>query len=274
MQNIEVVCNMNLVRSPFLATFLQMHFPDVSFESSGVNANSKFSYDGKTQRIGRQWGFDYPLRQSKASTKNDAHKVFLPTDHLTRNWLLSNVQSNQVLSYVEYVEQNPINTPIDPIGFDESRLKFELSKLLCFGVNQLKFLRDDLPKNAITTIIPNGRKEYCLLIDDVLDGVYGDFSFIVDSCLKDSKSEYLSERGCVIKPHFSSADLGTTFSSPYEVVQSEKVLCSVEWRNWLVSLSDHGKVVILAPPLSESLGSYICDSFLASIWATRIIHAQ
>jgi hypothetical protein len=90
---------------------------------------------------------------------------------------------------------------------------------------------------------------------------------LVDASLKVSNQKMIQIRGDVLQIPLGLPIPGAVYSTIFEFPEPEKLLCSLQWRDWLTRLSEVGKVIIVTPPLEDERGNRIYDSHLAAIWA-------
>ncbi len=271
MNRIEVVCKRNLVRSPFLASFLQMHFPDFLFSSSGLDANDELMYDAVAHNVARSWGFPYLMRRSKEFNSKSSGMTYLATDLELKLRIDSLGLVNEVISLKTESFQDLFQKPIDPVGLNEFEMKQQLARLLFYGVETLWGVEKRSSINRITTLVPKTAKSYEQLFSDIDCGIYGQNIQIVDACLKSTNFLLFKNHGFEAFKYYEAPKIGAAFTIPFETLESEAMLCSLTWRNWLMQLQKHGDVLVISPPLKDSSENLIYDSILASIWSNEVL---
>jgi hypothetical protein len=90
---------------------------------------------------------------------------------------------------------------------------------------------------------------------------------VVDASLKVSRRKLIQAPKGVIQVLLGTPIAGAVYSSIFEFLEPEKILCSLQWRAWLTQLTEVGKVIIVTPPLEDEEGNQVYDSHLAAIWA-------
>lgn len=270
-KHIEIVCNKNQVRSPFLASFLKMHFPALQFTSSGVNVVPKALQDLRAQKIASSWGFPYEIDFSvQVEEISESSSRLLPVDLKTYNWLITNFRSPKFLPSSSAIKYTGVDVPLDPIDCNDIELKYELSKLLKFGIGQLREFISTNDQNQILSVTPQTEGLYTKVFEEFLIESKEMNFILIDASLKQSNFKLLTKFGLSPLKLFEVPTPNSVYSSAVEVLESEKVFCSIEWRNWLFSLQRLAKVIIVTPPLIVEGGMQIPDSFLAAIWSDEI----
>ncbi len=267
MHEVEVVCRRNEARSPFLAAFLKVHLPDVKFSSSGVTPNQKSVNNQVASNIAAEWGFEYQVAKVKSTSSEITSLLHLPVDSLVQSELEKILTLEQIikLNYEKISSHEFI--PIDPVDCNQSEMKYELAKLLGFGVLQLRQINcSQFPRN-IEAITPQNPSSVSSIYSDLLERRIPDNLIIVDSSLKESNRKLIQAQDGVLHAPLNPPVVGAIYSSIFEFPEPERLLCSLRWRDWLSKLTQIGKVVIVTPPLVDEQGSTIHDSHLAAIWA-------
>jgi protein-tyrosine-phosphatase len=269
---IEIVCQRNQVRSPFLASFLNFHFSETEFKSSGISILSKSVFDLRAQEIAKSWGFEYSRGFSLKFSETQDGQIFLPVDEEIRKYLEANVKSGSILSSNLKSTSSELNIPIDHINSDSERMKYELAKLLGYGVRQVMDILPSPFQSNLTAIIPRSGDSYEDIFHGLLPITRKGEIVVIDACLKRSNFDLMTKIGFNTRQPLTPFEAGIAFSSDHELLESEKLLCSVSWRQWLLNLASFGKVIIVTPPRQDPTGRNIYDSFLAAIWSLDIWH--
>jgi hypothetical protein len=267
MQEIQVVCNLNIARSPFLCAFLKLHFHNVSFSSSGINARSTTETSPLALQIANKWGFAFDPAQSKCLTLESGTK-YLPVDSNIEIGI-SNLGANNCLSGSS-IDQSSyfIRKPVDPINLTADAFAYELSILLNYGVKIILNEFPPLDRHAITVIEFSGEDSEGTNLFDYISRRQEDV-YVVNVCLRNlqvhgSISELFSVSRLLER---NTSTVG--YSSRYEVLEPEKLLCSIEWRQWLYHLATSRPVVLLVSPIAISEQMMIPETILATLWADR-----
>ncbi len=264
---IEVVCKRNEARSPFLAAFLNVHLPDVELSSSGVAPTEKSINNQVTRNIATEWGFEYTLSKVKSTSVERNMRLHLPVDSFVQTELQKILTPQQILNLEIEKNTSALFTPLDPVNCDQSEMKYELSKLLGFGVLQLRrIMAHRFPEN-IQAFMPKNPTSTIHIFSDLLERRNKENLIIVDASLKESNRKLINVPDGVLQMPLDHPLQGAVYSSIYEYPQSEKLLCSLQWRDWLSQLTEVGKVIIVTPPLVDLEGQMVPDAHLAAIWA-------
>jgi hypothetical protein len=259
-----------MARSPFLASFLSLHFPNFHFDSSGIAAVPKTTFSSHVRQIAKQWGFDYQVSKCKSPTQDNRKIIFLPVETRIQQNLESEFKQNSVVNLTNYSNNMRLASPTDPLSKNDIDMRFELSKLLAFGAFHVGNINGDTQRENIASIIPASKNKYSQLFSNLKSKLLDGRITIVDASLKGSNYNLLETLDFEPEPLLASVESGKVYSQLNEVMESEKFYCSKEWRKWIYDLAEQGEVVIVAPPMATDEGIYICDSFLASIWAGSI----
>ena len=266
-QEIEIVCKRNEVRSPFLSSFLKLHLPDAEMSSSGVLPAQKRTYDGIAKNIGTKWGFEYKASRVKKTRTDATARIYLPVDTFVQAELEKNLKSEQILKLDLAENPSDIFTPVDPYKYSENEMKYELAKLLGFGVQQLRQLKSSKFPQNIEAIIPRNPSSVLRIFAELAEIRNKKNVIVVDASLKGSKQKLIQVPEGVVGALLGHPTPGAIYSSTFEFLEPEKILCSLQWRSWLTQLTEVGKVIIVTPPLEDEDGNKIYDSHLAAIWA-------
>jgi hypothetical protein len=266
-QEIEIVCKRNEVRSPFLASFLKLHLPDAEMSSSGVLPVQKRMYDHIAKNIAAKWGFEYKAAKVTKVTTHAGTRTHLPVDSFVQSELEQLVKPEQILRL--NLAENPLDifTPLDPYQHAENEMKFELAKLLSFGVQQLRQLKGSGFPQDIEAIIPRNPASTLGIFAELEEMRNKKNIIVVDASLKVSRRKLIQAPEGVIQVLLGTPIPGAVYSSIFEFLEPEKILCSLQWRGWLAQLTEVGKVIIVTPPLEDEEGNKVYDSHLAAIWA-------
>ncbi len=266
-QEIEVVCKRNEARSPFLAAFLKLHLPDLKLSSSGVSVTQHKLNDPSAQNIAAEWGFGYHVAKVKATSKEVASRLYLPVDSLVQSELEKTLSPSQILAIDLEKNSSTAFTPLDPVNCNQNEMKIELSKLLGFGVSHVRqFISSQLPLN-VEAIIPQNTSSVVTIFSDLLERRSHESLIIVDASLKLSNRKLIQPKAGELLVPLDPPVPGSIYSSIFEFTAPEKLLCSLQWREWLFRLAEISKVIIVSPPLVDEEGNKIHDSHLAAIWA-------
>ena len=270
MQRIEIVCKMNVARSPFLATFLRFHFPGYFFSSSGTNASDNRANSKNVSRIATKWGFPIIPKMSKLIQKSP-EKFYFPVDDETQKFLETQGYARQIIDQGIQIPELFFEKPKDLLNYDSHDSEIELAKLLSFSVKCLRKMLE-IPKyfDIIQTTV-NTRENELNQISRILT-FYGDADyFIVNTFMKKrTVHENISIFGKT-EPLLSQNLNCKIFSPEFEIVEPEKLMCSRDWRSWLDQLSLVKPVVLLTPELRPSNAREMPDAILASIWSTKFM---
>jgi len=266
-QVIEVVCKRNEVRSPFLASFLKFHLPETEMSSSGVLTMRKNGYDPLAKNIATEWGFEYKVAEVKNTSKHTDTRIHLPVDSFVQSELEKILNPEQILK-LDLAENLPeIFTPLDPIRYTQNEMKYELAKLLGFGVQQVRRLKSyHFPQN-IEAIIPRNPASTLGIFAELEKMRNKKNMIVVDASLKESRQQLIQAPKDVLQVLLGTPIPGAVYSSIFEFLEPEKIFCSRQWRGWLTQLTEVGKVIIVTPPLEDERGNKVYDSHLAAIWA-------
>lgn len=264
---IEVVCKRNEARSPFLAAFLKLHLPNVELSSSGVAPNQNRINDEVARNIATEWGFEYTLAKVKPTSSEFASRLHLPVDSFVQSKLEEILNSDQIINLDLVKISSPLFIPQDPVNCNQNEMKFELSKLLGFGVLQMRQIDTcQFPRN-IEAIVPRNPSSLLHIYSDLLERRILENLIIVDASLKESNRSLMNTPGGTLYAPLDPPLVGAIYSSIFEYPEAEKLLCSLQWRYWLSQLTEVGKVIIVTPPVVDDEGNMIHDSHLAAIWA-------
>jgi hypothetical protein len=267
LQKIEIVCKMNQVRSPFLASFFRIHFPFISLTSSGREANETQLQHFETSKIADSWGFPFTVVQSKRFAPSNTTTYF-PVDLLTEQVLKRELPESQVISpaWIEY--SNFIRMPLDPIGFDSAKLRLELGLLLFHATNIFQNILLPRPRHEIFlyrfTSSKNLEKEILELKRLHSKGGF----FLVNLCPKDSVVNSILRENVQAGELLGDSNLYNVFSPKFEMVEEERFLCSVEFREWLQELAETKGVILISPPIHTLEGEINLQSVLCGLWAS------
>lgn len=264
---LEIICKRNEVRSPFLAAFLKLHLDNVEISSSGVLPLQKHLSDPVAKNIASEWGFEYKVVEVKKTTMNSTTRIHLPVDSFVQSELEKLLKSEQILRIDLAEKPSKMFTPLDPIDKTEHEMKYELAKLLGFGVQQLRRLKIfKFPQN-VEAIIPRNPSSAIAIFANLAEVRSQQNFIVIDASLKASNRKYIQVPEVLLQVPLSSPVVGAVYSSIFEFTEPEKILCSLRWRAWLTQLTEVNKVIIVTPPLADQDGNKIYDSHLAAIWA-------
>jgi protein-tyrosine-phosphatase len=267
MQEIQIVCKRNEVRSPFLASFLKLHLPDVKLSSSGVLAKKTHTYDLVAKNIAEKWGFEYKEAKVNKTKANVYDRLYLPLDSFVQSELEKLLKTEQILRLNLAGNQSEMLIPLDPYQHTENKMKYELAKLLGFAVQQLRQVKSfQFPQN-IEAIIPRNSLSTSGIYFELAEMRNKNQIIVVDASLKVPNQKFIQAPEGVLQPPLGSPIPGAIYSTIFEFPESEKLLCSLRWRDWLTQLTEVAKVFIVTPPLEDENGSQIYDSHLSAIWA-------
>jgi len=264
--NIEIVCRLNQARSQFLAAFVRNHFPNVVISSSGVDANLYNSTDSKVMGIATSWGFSL-LSEKCSKTRYLPDTRYYPVDDVVENRLQIEGYTDQIISQSSLPIDLIFRKPRDPILISLEKMKIELALLLVMGIHHLRFALNLEYTHPIKLLRLPNKKEDSKFFEDSIDHVLGEHHYIVNANLKDIQVNRNLEAKYSTLPLLEYRTDSAVFSPKFESLNPEKVLCSTEWRMWLMWLSKQGPVCILTPAVTLSDNSPNLDSILASIWA-------
>lgn len=269
MHEIEVVCKRNEARSPFLAAFLKVHLPDVKLSSSGVAPTQKNFNNQVARNIATEWGFEYKVAEVKATSMEVGTRLHLPVDSFVQSELQNILAPEQILSLDPTKNSTALFTPLDPVNCNQSEMKHELSKLLAFGVLQLRQVMSSRFPSNIQAIIPQTPSSTPGIFSNLLERRIQENLIVVDASLKESNRSLINAPESVLQVPLGLPSLSAIYSPIFEYPEPEKLLCSLQWRDWLSGLTEIGKVIIVTPPLVDEEGNMIHDSHLAAIWAAN-----
>jgi len=155
---ILLVCNRNLVRSVFAEYFLKFHYPQIVFESCGLNAEQKFTpirdVANFLEKCGIPFNYGYSKNFSEVRLKDYDSILFFDDVELT--WWFRLRHKGKIFFLKNFYEVSS-NVPVDPIGFDTRDLEIELVKV-SFGL--VKFMRSKVQ-------VPSGFHTYAIAIDSL-----------------------------------------------------------------------------------------------------------
>jgi hypothetical protein len=268
-QEIEVVCKRNEARSPFLAAFLNVHLPDVKLSSSGVATNQGSVNNMVARNIATEWGFGYTVSAVEATSGVAGTRLHLPVDTFVQTELQKILAPEQILGLELEKISSEVFEPLDPVNCNQSEMKYELSKLLGFGVLQLRQIMSSQFPSNIEAITPQNPLSSSQIYSKLLERQIRDNLIVVDASLKESNRRLIKAPDGVLQVPLDLPLQGAIYSSIFEFPEAEKVLCSLQWRDWLTQLTGVGKVIIVTPPLVDEEGQGIHDSHLAAIWADK-----
>lgn len=270
-KEIEVVCKRNEARSPFLASFLNLQLPDVEVSSSGIQPTQKSVNNEVARSIATEWGFEYTLAKVKITSTEAGARLHLPVDSFVQTELQKILTPEQILSLDIVKISSEVFIPIDPVDCNQSEMKYELSKLLGFGVLQLRQVMSSQFPSNIDAITPQNPSSSSEIYIDLLERRIQENLIIVDASLKESNRRLINAPDDVLQVPLDTPLPGAIYSSIFEYPEPEKLLCSLRWRDWLAQLTEFGKVVIVTPPLVDEEGNMLHDAHLASIWSESTI---
>ena len=235
--------------------------------SSGVLPAQKRTYDGIAKNIGTKWGFEYKASRVKKTRTDATTRIYLPVDTFVQAELEKNLKSEQILKLDLAENQSQMFTPVDPYQYTENEMKYELAKLLGFGLQQLRRLKISKFPQSIEAIIPKNPSSALTIFAELAEIRNKKNVIVVDASLKGSKQKLIQVPEGVVGALLGQPIPGAIYSSIFELLEPEKILCSLQWRGWLTQLTEVGKVIIVTPPLVDEEGNKIHDSHLAAIWA-------
>ena len=271
-EHVEVVCRLNQVRSPFLASFLERHFLGNVFTSSGILASKNTRFDSRARGIAIDWGFEYPIRNSLKFSALQNDRVLLPVDHEIREFLIGAVSTGLILNSKLEATSLELNKPLDPLNSDSETLRYELAKLLGYGTRQIFEVLPSPFQPRITAYMPRNADSYKEIFEELLPQVDSGETVVIDAGLKQSNFKVMEKNGFNMRHLMMPFEQGVAYSNVYEVPESEKLFCSPIWKSWLFDLAKNSNVVIVTPPRENLQGRRIFDSFLAAIWSQNIVH--
>ena len=266
-REIEVVCKRNEARSPFLAAFLKLHLPDAEMSSSGVAPTLKSVNNLIAKNIATEWGFEYTVAKVKATSMEVGARLHLPVDPFVQSELEKILTPEKILSLDLGKNSSAIFTPLDPVNCNQNEMKYELAKLLGFGVLQLRQVITAYFPSDIEAIIPQNPSSTLHIFADLQERMIKENLIIVDASLKESNRKLIQVPDGVLHNPLDLPVLGAIYSSVFEYPEPEKLLSSLKWRGWLDQLAALGKVIIVTPPIEDEGGNTVYDSHLAAIWA-------
>ena len=267
MQEIQVVCNLNVARSPFLSAYLQLHFPHVKFTSSGVNAREYAETSSIALQIAKNWGFPFAPKKSTIPIL-DSRMKYLPVDESTKVALSDLGAETCLLSDSSIESTNIIRKPVDPVNFQISEFTYELAVLLNYGVKMILSEFPPLGLHDIAVIEFSGDHFEGISLSEYVSERQ-DEVYIVNACLRNLQVHNLLVEFFNLSPLLDYKILSIAYSSTYEILEPEKLLCSVEWRQWLYHLASIRPVVLLVSPVELSEQMTMPETVLATIWANE-----
>jgi hypothetical protein len=265
MMDIQVVCNLNVARSPFLCAFLSMHFPDVNFTSSGINAIPVSETSLFAVQLANDWGFQLAAKQSSKTTPNLKTK-YLPVERSIANALSSLDADLPLLNDSINPSTYSVRMPVDPINLPRNAFAYELALLLNYGAKIVlnEFPRSDL--REITVMEFSGEDFEIANLLQYVNRRQGDI-YIVNASLRNLQIHDFISEFFTVSPLLEKSFSSVAYSSKFELLEPEKLLCSVEWRQWLYQLAQTKQVLLLVAPRSKSEQMMIPETILATIWA-------
>lgn len=267
LNEIQVVCHRNEARSPFLAAFLKLHLPDFELTSSGVAPHQKGRNSLMTCEIANQWGFKFKVANVKRLSSDKNCRLHLPVDSFVQSELEKILTSEKIIKLDFEKIESVVFTPQDPVNCNIAEMKYELSRLLGFGVLQLRqIIKSQFPAN-IQAIFPRNPTSIFGIYSELLERRISENLIIVDASLKESNRILIRAPDDSLKTLLDLPSEGGIYTPIFEYPEPERLLCSLKWREWLSQLSNLGKVIIVTPPLVDDHENKIHDSHLGAIWA-------
>jgi len=268
-KSIEVVCRLNVARSPFLQAFLSRHFPDIDLSSSGTDVDFPALSDPRVLSLADKWGFSFTPKMSKKIEGASNHILF-PVDGYVRERLSILGFTNRDLVPESTQNSFYLRNPQDPIGLNDSQISFELAILLSYAVHSLRTSLDVPEFESIELKAMKSSNFAGEELTELLRMTKARNAYIVNCCFKNNSIHSLLERQENTQDLLSLNEASSVFSSRHEILEAEKFLCSTEWRNWLMDLSRKRPVILISPPFKNSAGNFLLDSVLTGIWATEV----
>ena len=267
MINIEIVCKLNQVRSPFLASFLQTHFPKISFTTSGIKVLESEIQNLEASQIAKQWGFPYfPSSSRKFVFSHES--FYLPVDDEIEHFIKSkfpqaNIANQNVIDYNYFIRK-----PQDPLGLASNDLAYELAILVLHSTYIFRSEFSISPPHDIYIYRINDFQSAEREVINILTANNTLNNFIVNMCWKDQLIDSYIRDVLLPSDLWEDTSHSGVFSSKFEVVDPEKLYCSLNYRLWLFKLARRKPVIIIIPPLLDHKGGLSVDSILGTIWAT------
>jgi hypothetical protein len=268
--NIEIVCKLNQLRSPFISGFFQNNYPRFTFSDSGIGVirNEIQSLEGSL--LAGLWGFPYLQKESR-SINALQNTYYFPVDdeveiYLENMGYVDKVITQKSTSYPAFVRK-----PIDPIGLNSRKIAIELALLISHSIFSLRaVLQTQIHNHLLLYRIDN-----FLTAEQEIEKLINTYSpkdfFIVNLCFRTKTVDGIIRKMRAPGNLFESATSSSLFSSKFEIIEPRKLYCSPELRIWLQSISSQKSTIIIIPPVLDSTGELSVDSILAGIWSTQLL---
>lgn len=136
---ILLVCNRNIVRSIFAEHFLKFHYPELAFESCGLNAGQVFTPINEVANFLKKCGIPFSHGYSKNFSEvelNDFDCILFFDSVEMSHWF--KLRHKNKIFFLRNFYEDPRIIPVDPLGLDSKDLEIELIKV-SYGL--IRFIR-------------------------------------------------------------------------------------------------------------------------------------
>ena len=272
---IFVICRQNHARSISIAALLRKHFPEIDILSAGVEVSQNSEIPHAIRSLCNNWGLEIEETISTPweSLKNrvEPEDIVICADDYVSKIVKDGVKTSNIITLTE-IKSPDFLIPTDPAGATRAIVEQELAKCLVQTIRLLAPLIEWVAPMMKEIYVPSQEESIQGAMTRALNANSYSGSedvLYLDCNLRAPNPSLWNQRGNV--KNFDESFLvqnlqpGDILQASHEFTLWSQILLSLEWKNFIASLSKSFHVVALAPPLyvndlisTDSLFALLC----------------
>ena len=282
-ETVGVVCRHNLVRSKFLASFLNRNYPDFDFWSAGTQIlkGARFEFELKfLKRFGVSI-VNTECRSLEYSASNEPTPTLIFIAEKSQRERVANVYPNSEIVMLDEIGSHLGLELCDPMGFSKPDLEQELYKyafVASYAMNQYVARKLTLGKK-IESMIPRTRFSFEEVETEILKSIKQEKVIVLYSGV--AAGRYLDNSAIKSYPipigeteNFSEFVLANSeakvFHFEHEVVRPEIIFPSHERRRNIYQIGVQHSVILHSSPYRTSRGSLDPLSLFGTLPSSKV----
>ena len=267
--SIYVICRYNQARSIIGAAAIRKFYPDVHVISGGVEAVEEIPLPTSVLGVASEWGLAVVEKSSTpfASLVADIKPgdLIIAADAYVAAKIKEHQPQGKIVDFASIVK-SPVLSAVDPSAMPMEKLRLELSKsvaasLLAAGAFNLE--NNSQPNMQINTIIPNSDESLSQMRHIVLEKAAHEGYLILDASLRVSEVREWKLLGANVTTFDQLLTIASSstpltqsqhvFAAAHEFTDAPNALMSLPWFNFVRSLAENRKLLIITPSATTLL---------------------
>lgn len=270
---------MNQARSPFAAAVLARLFPDETFHSSGIAANTSSNFLEQVVATATSW--QIPMAKGESKSITDDRQAILNSDLVicAESGYAKPIRDlgylGKIICFEELLPEMDF-MPQDPEGLGLDKLRRELGKSACLATRALLQIKPPRNGFVILAVIPNGTTDLQLALTQAQFERDIRGAVLIDS---DLRSPYIAESKelGLKRKLFDCLDLNPNLEIAKDEILShcrdletpEAIFLDPRWLEFVSTIAQKSPVVLICAPRNTKVRP-LADSYLAAILADEI----